>query len=96
MEKLPQRPAIIDSPQRCTQLGTFTNKGRPINISHADRVGDSGRGSERVLEGGRGRENKEREPSYLMFCLVGIFSPNFLLFIHSPRTIISTKLGDLL
>lgn len=37
MEKLPQRPAIIDSLQRCTQLGTFTNKGRPINISQSRR-----------------------------------------------------------
>lgn len=53
MEKLPQRPAIIDSLQRCTQLGTFTNKGRPINISHAARAEDSGRGSERVSEAGR-------------------------------------------
>lgn len=53
MEKLPQRPAIIDSLQRCTQLGTFTNKGRPINISHADRAGDSGRQSEGVSEGGK-------------------------------------------
>ena len=33
MEKPPQRPPIIDSPRWCTQLGTFTNKGRPINIS---------------------------------------------------------------
>jgi len=54
MEKLPQRPAIIDSLQWCTQLGTFTNKGRPINISHADQAGDSERGSERVFEGRRG------------------------------------------
>lgn len=84
MEKLPQRPAIIDSLQRCTQLGTFTNKGRPINISHADRAGDSGRGSERVSGGGRGggrgRENKETEPSYLMFCLVAIFSSDSFFF----------------
>lgn len=40
MEKLPQRPAIIDSLQPCSLLGTFTNKGRPINISHADQGGN--------------------------------------------------------
>lgn len=40
MEKLPQRPAIIDSLQRCSLLGTFTNKGRPINVSHADQAGN--------------------------------------------------------
>lgn len=53
MERLPQRPAIIDSPQRCTQLGTFTNKGRPININHAVRAGDS--------EGWRERARKPSE-----------------------------------
>lgn len=40
MEKLPQRPAITDSLQRCSRLGTFTNKGHPINVSHADRGGN--------------------------------------------------------
>lgn len=40
MEKLPQRAAIIDSLQRCSLLGTFTNKGRPINVSHADQAGN--------------------------------------------------------
>lgn len=39
MEWLPQRPAIIDSLQPCSLLGTFTNKGHPINISHADQGG---------------------------------------------------------
>lgn len=47
MDKLPQRLAIIDSPQWCTQLGTFTNKGCPINISHAGWAGDSGSGRSR-------------------------------------------------
>lgn len=56
MEKLPQRPAIIDSLQRCTQLGTFTNKGRPINISHAHRAGDRERG-----RGGGPTEGEEEE-----------------------------------
>lgn len=46
---------------------------------------------------GRGRENKETEPSYLMFCLVSIFSPFFFFTaILSHRAIISSKLGGLL
>lgn len=47
MEKLPMRPAVIDSLQWCTQLGTFTNKGHPINISHAARATDSREGNEK-------------------------------------------------
>lgn len=76
MEKLPQRPAIIDSLQWCTQLGTFTNKGRPINISHADQAGDSQRGRERMSRGGRGWENQEGKPipRVLFSCLSLVLS----------------------
>ena len=76
MEKLPQRPAIIDSLQRCTQLGTFTNKGRPINISHADRAGD------RELEAvGLGEGVKIKEETELRHVMFGSSLALFFFFI---------------
>lgn len=37
MEQASQRAAVIDSLRWCTQLGTFTNKGPPINVRETER-----------------------------------------------------------
>lgn len=93
MEKLPQRPAIIDSPQRCTQLGTFTNKGRPINISHADRARD--RESDGVGE--REGMRKIKRGNSVASCFVHLsFTSLVLLYSHLPPTVRFTKSRDLL
>lgn len=87
MERLPQRPGVIDSLQSHTHVGTLTNKRRPINIGGADQTEDGeGRCGGGAREWGEGQTRK-------FFVLISSYKHQCVFFLNQFNSGLSKPRG---